>query len=54
MNLLKENLDQDEFIKLINESDEYGYSLIHYFTEVDYFECIKVLISFGADVNIKS
>ena len=39
---------------MINDTDEHGYALIHYFAYIDYDEAIKALIDFGADANIKA
>ena len=41
-------------MRLINEFDQFGYALIHYFTEIDYHECIKVIAKSGGDVNLKA
>lgn len=51
---MNKKLPQKEVCKSINEVDQFGYSLIHYFTEVDYHECIKVLIRYGGDLNLKA
>ena len=52
--MMNKKLPQKEVCKSINEVDQFGYSLIHYFTEVDYHECIKVLIRYGGDLNLKA
>lgn len=39
---------------MINEIDHYGYALIHYFTEIDYYECIKAIAKNGGDVNLRA
>jgi hypothetical protein len=52
--VMNNKLPQKECSKRINEIDQYGYSLIHYFTEIDYHECIKFLVRFGGDVNLKA
>ena len=41
-------------VQVLNESDEHGASLIHYFTALDYPELIEFMHSQGADINLKA
>ena len=39
---------------LINEADEYGLSLIHYFAAINYHEAIVLLVNNGISVNTRT
>ena len=39
---------------MLNEEDEHGFSLIHYFALVDYHDSIRLLAENGANINILS
>jgi ankyrin repeat protein len=54
LKIMKDKMGQEKSRAMLDEIDQYGYSLIHYFTEIDYHECIKVLVSFGVDINKKA
>lgn len=51
--LLKEKFPQ-QYSDYINELDEHGVALLHYFAALDYSELIQVFKEFGADLNIKT
>ena len=51
---IKEEITNEEATKLINEIDEYGASLLHYVTAINYYELIPILHEAGADLNIKT
>jgi hypothetical protein len=38
----------------MNEIDDYGFALIHYFSYLNYHEAIKLLADIGVDLNIKT
>jgi ankyrin repeat protein len=51
---MKDELNSEERMRLVNDLDEYGGSLLHYVTALDYYEMIPLLHEYGADLNIKS
>lgn len=50
----KRTENQAEVVRVLNEPDEAGVSLIHYLTALDYPELIKFVHSYGADINLKA
>ena len=50
---MKASFSKAERIQIINEVDENGYALVHYLTHVNYFEAVKLLADFGADINLQ-
>jgi ankyrin repeat protein len=52
--ILERILNQLTDQKIINELDNCGYALIHYFALVNYYEAIKLLAKFGANLNLMS
>jgi ankyrin repeat protein len=54
LNRMKSELPNDERFQLINESDQYGGSLIHYVTALDYSELIVLLYEHGANLKAGS
>ena len=48
-------VNDDETIKYeLDQLDIYGVSLIHYFTVLDYHELIQLIVTHGANPNIKA
>lgn len=41
-------------ISLIDELDEHGYALVHYFSATNNLEAIEMLIKAGANLNIEA
>lgn len=50
---MKTSFQKAKRVSIINEVDDQGYALIHYFTHVNYSEAVKLLADFGADINLK-
>lgn len=51
---MKVEIQEEERLQLINQLDEYGGSLLHYVTALNYYELIQVLVENGANINIQS
>lgn len=52
--LKEHDYTQTEICEMLDEADKYGYSLVHYFSGINYFEAIKVIAQYGANVNVRS
>eukprot|EP00347_Sterkiella_histriomuscorum_P020850 403336227 len=51
---MKAELPDEERIRLLNEHDQYGGTLIHYITGLNYYKLIPILHEFGADINMRT
>ena len=52
VNKFKEEGSQKTVSEVLNELDEHGYALIHYFCYVNYEQAIQFLIQEEADLNM--
>ena len=51
---MKNEIQPEERMALINGLDQYGAALLHYITALDYSELISILYEHGADLNVQS
>lgn len=54
LTLMKQQMAREEVVKILNEADEQGATLIHYVTALDYHELIVLLQEHGSDINAKT
>lgn len=51
---MKAEMTDEVRIRLLNEYDQYGGTLIHYITGLNYYELIPLLHANGVDINIRT
>jgi hypothetical protein len=51
---MKDTFDKQQVAELLNQQDDFGYSLVHYFSHINYHEALKLMIESGVDINVKS
>ena len=52
--ILNELSQQENYIDLLNDQDVHGCTCVHYASKFGYANCLKLLISYGADINFKN
>ena len=50
---IKDSCGEDKVKELLDEPDQHGFYIIHYLTKLGFFESIKTVIKYGADINVK-
>ena len=47
-------MSRQEIKNELDNIDEYGFAIVHYFAYLNYYEIIEIIQEYGADINILS